>query len=75
MKAGTVIGIYNPVEEDQMKAVEIQAKSVLPRACQDLMSRYPPLVQPLLERTRQICETEDQFVKLASLLTAYQRRQ
>ena len=32
----------------------------------------PPHVQPLLEQARQVCETDDQFAKLAVLLTAYQ---
>ena len=38
LKAGTVIGIHQPVKEDQIKASDVQAKSVLPGACPDLCS-------------------------------------
>ena len=72
LKAGTVIGIYQPVEEDQVEASDVQAKSVLPGACHEHVTKCPPHVRPLLEQTRQICKTDDQFVKLAGLLTAYQ---
>ena len=72
LKAGTVIGIYQPVEEDQIEASDVQAKSVLPGACHDHVTKCPPHVRPLLEQARQICETDDQFAKLAGLLTAYQ---
>ena len=33
LKAGTIIGIYQPIEEDQVEAAEVQVKSILPRAC------------------------------------------
>ena len=36
------------------------------------MTRCPAHVRPLLEQTRQICETDDQFARLAGLLIAYQ---
>ena len=36
------------------------------------MTRCPAHVRHLLEQTRQICETDDQFAKLASLLIANQ---
>ena len=72
LKAGTVIGIYQPVEKDQIEASDVRAKSVLPGACPDHVTQCPPHVRPLLEKTRQIFETDDQFVKLAGLLTAYQ---
>ena len=36
------------------------------------VTRCPPHVRPLLEQTRQICETDDQFAKLPGLLIAYQ---
>ena len=72
LKAGTIIGIYQPVDEDQIEAAEVQAKSVLPGACSEHVTRCPPHVRPLLEQTRQICETDDQFAKLAGLLIAYQ---
>ena len=72
LKAGTIIGVYQPVDEDQIEAAEVQAKSVLPGACSEHVTRCPPHVRPLLEQTRQICETDDQFAKLAGLLIAYQ---
>ena len=72
LKAGTVIGIYQPVEKDQIKTTDVRAKSVLPGACQDHVTKCPAYVRSLLEQTRQICETDNQFVRLAGLLTAYQ---
>ena len=50
----------------------MQAKSILPGACQDHVTRCPAHVRPLLEQTRQNCETDDQFARLAGLLIAYQ---
>ena len=32
LKASTIIKIYQPVEEDQVEAVEVQAKRILPGA-------------------------------------------
>ena len=72
LAAGTIIGIYQYIEENQIEAAEVQAKSVLPGACQDYVTRCPPHVLPLLEQTRQIYKTDDQFAKLAGLLIAYQ---
>ena len=72
LKAGTVIGTYQPVEEDQIEASDVRAQSVLPGACPDHVTKCPPHVRPLLEQARQICKTDDQFAKLAGLLTAYQ---
>ena len=69
LKAGTVIGIYQPVEKDQIEASDVRAKSILPRACHDHVTKCPPRVRPLLEQARQICKTAN--VKLACLLTAY----
>ena len=44
--------------------------------CQELrhdhVTKCSPYVRLLLEQTRQICETDNQFAKLASLFTAYQ---
>ena len=40
--------------------------------CTDHVTKCPLYVRPLLEKTRQICETNDQFAKLAGLLIAYQ---
>ena len=67
-----MIGIYQPVEEDQIEASDVRAKSVLPGACPDHVTKCPPHVRQLLEQTRHICETDNQFAKLAGLLTAYQ---
>ena len=72
LMAGTVFRIYQPVEEDQIEATDVQAKSVLPGACHDHITKCSPHVRPLLEQMRQICETDDQFSKLAGLLTTYQ---
>ena len=36
------------------------------------MTKCPAHVRPLLEQTRRICETDDQFARLAGLLIAYQ---
>ena len=72
LKAGTVIRIYQPVEEDQIEASEVRAQSVLPGACSDHVTKCLPHVRPLLKQARQICETDNQFAKLASLLIAYQ---
>ena len=44
---------------------------MLPDACPDHVTQCPFHVRPLLEQTRQVCETDDQFAKLAGLLTAY----
>ena len=71
LTADTVIGIYHPVEKDQIEATYAQAKSVLPEACHDHVTKCPPYRRPLLEQTRQIWETNDQFAKLADLLTTY----
>ena len=72
LKAGTVIRIYQPVEEDQIEASEVRAQSVLPGACSDHVTKCLPHVRPLLKQARQICETDNQFAKLAGLLIAYQ---
>ena len=55
LKAGTVIGIYQPVEEDQIETTDVRAKSVLPGACPDHVTKCPAHVRPLLEQTRQAC--------------------
>ena len=36
------------------------------------MTKCPAHVRPLLEQTCQVCETDNQFARLAGLLTAYQ---
>ena len=72
LKAGTIIGIYQPIDEDQIEDAEVQAKSILPGACQEHVTRCPAHIRPLLEQTRQVCETADQFARLAGLLIAYQ---
>ena len=55
LKAGTVIRVYQLVEEVQIETAEVQANSVQPAACQDHMTRCPPHFQPFLEQTRRIC--------------------
>ena len=72
LKADTVIGIYQPIEEDQVEDTEVQAKSILPAACQEHVTRCPSHVRPLLEQTREICKTDHQFARLAGLLITYQ---
>ena len=44
LKAGTVIGIYQPVEEDQIEASDVRAQNVLPGACTDHATKCPPHV-------------------------------
>ena len=39
LKAGTIIGVYQPIEEDKKEAAVVQAKSVLPGACQEHVAR------------------------------------
>ena len=51
LKAGTVIGIYQPVEEGQIKALDVRAKSVLPGACHNHVTKCSPHVRLLLKRT------------------------
>ena len=58
-KAGTIIGIYQPIEEDQVEDTDVKAKSILPGACQDHVTRCPAHVRLLLDQTRQICKTDD----------------
>ena len=48
LKAGTIIGIYQPIEEDQVEDTEVQAKSILPGACQDHVFRCPRLAGLLI---------------------------
>ena len=72
LEAGMVIRIYQPVEEDQIVASDVRAKSLMPGACHDHVTKCPPYVRPLLEQTSQMCEMDYQFAKLAGLLTSYQ---
>ena len=46
LNAGTVIGMYQPVEEDQIEASDVRAQSVLPDTCPDHVTKCPPHVQP-----------------------------
>ena len=46
LKAGIIIGIYQPIEEDQIEVAEVKAKSVLPGACQKLVIRCPLMSNP-----------------------------
>lgn len=63
--------IYQPLDEDQVEEAGIQTQNVLPKACSEHVAKCPAHVRPLLEQTKPVCESEDQFSKLASL-TAYQ---
>ena len=72
LNASTVIGIYQPVEEDQIEVSNVQAESVLPEVCHDHVTKCLPHIRPLPKHMRQICKTDDQIAKLADLLIAYQ---
>ena len=50
LKAGTVIGIYQPVEDDEIERVDVRAKSV-PGICQKHVARCPENFRPLLKQT------------------------
>ena len=71
-KAGIGIGIYQPVEDDQIETADVKAKSVLLGAGQYHVTQCLSYVRPLLEQIRQIYKTDDEFSKLAGLFTAYQ---
>ena len=61
LKAATVIGIYQPVEEDLIEASEMSGPSVYCQStvlhCTDHVTKCLLHVRPLLEQTRQICNT------------------
>ena len=59
------------VKDDQIKVADIKTKSVLPGVCQKHVVRCPEHVCLLLEQTWQICETNEQFARIAGLLMAY----
>ena len=68
LKARIVIGIYQPIKEDQIKRIDVQAKSVLPEAFPEPVARCPGYVRLLLVQARPVCKLEDQYAKLAGLL-------
>ena len=70
LEAETVIKIYQPVEDYQIRA-NIRVKSVLPGVCQENVSRHPEHVCLLLEQIQQICQTNNQFARITGLLLAY----
>ena len=63
LKADTTIGVYQPIEEDQIEAAEVEAKSMLPGACQEHMTRCPscPTVAEAditnMQNGRPVCQT------------------
>ena len=65
LKVQIVIGIYQPVKEDQ-------AKSVLPRVCPEPVARCPGHVHLHLIQARRVCKLESQCARLASFLATYQ---
>ena len=67
----TIIGIYQPVEEDQIREVDVRAQSVLLSAYPEHVATCPACVRFLLKQARPVCKTEEQSTKIASLLTAY----
>ena len=67
LKAETIISIYQPIKEDEIKETSFWAPSVLPGACPEHV-----YVRALLEQERSVCETEEQHIKLARFFTAYQ---
>ena len=71
LRAGSVIGVYQPVEEDQVEGPPVQARSVLDGDRQTTTADCPAHVLSLLEQTRGVCETEAQYQQMAHLLTAY----
>ena len=71
LKAGTIISFYKPVEENQIKKTSVWAQSLLPRARPEHFSQCLACVRVLLEQTRPVCKTKEQYIKLASLMTAY----
>ena len=72
LKAGTIIGIYKPIDKNQIEETSVWAQSVLPGACQEHNFKCPANARALLKLARPVCETDEQNKKLASLLTAYQ---
>ena len=71
LRSGLVIGLYQPVEEDQVEESSVHARSVLDDAPSTLRADCPEHVRPLLEQTKEVCETTDQYRRMAHLLTVY----
>ena len=71
LKSGSVIGLYQPIEEDQIEEAPIRARSILDRTSQATVADCPEHVLPLLNQTREVCDTVEQYNQMAHLLTAY----
>ena len=71
LKSGQIIGIYQPVEDDQVEEPPIHARSVLDNNSEPTTASCPEHVTPLLEQTRAVCQTTEQYSRMAQLLTAY----
>ena len=71
LKSGMVIGVYQPVEDEQIEDPPIQARSVLDDNQLTSHPDCPEHVLPLLEQTKGVCETDEQYGRMAHLLTAY----
>ena len=52
LKARIAIGIYQPVKEDQIKRIDVWAKSVLPGACPEPVARCSGHVRLLLVQAK-----------------------
>ena len=74
LKARIAIGIYQPVKEDQIKRIDVWAKSVLPGACPEPVARCSGHVRLLLVQAKLVCKSEDQYARLAGLLSNYQNK-
>ena len=70
LKSGSIIGLYQPIEDDQVEEHSVCARSVLDGEGLTTAD-CPEHVLPLLNQTREICESADQYNQMARLLTAY----
>ena len=71
LKSGSIIGLYQPVDDDQVEEHSVHARSVLDREGPATTADCPEHVLPLLSQTRAVCETPEQYNRMAQLLTAY----
>ena len=71
LKSGQIIEIYQPVEDDQVEEPPIHARSVLDNNSEPTTASCPEHVTSLLEQTRAVCQTTEQYSRMAQLLTAY----
>ena len=71
LKSGAIIGLYQPVDDDQVEEPCVSARSVLDADSVAATVDCPEHVLPLLHQTREVCETTEQYQQMARLLTAY----